>query len=123
MIFSENRSPLFGIMLWPRHHKARCLCPHSLHVYWTRVSPFAAVTRFFPPHFPHMASIRVAPSLMVMDFFSIASRIRRSVSSRRVCLDILRLSVRFGAAFSLGPPALGGDFLLPVPRTGANTFL
>ena len=46
------------------------------------------MTLLITPHFPHLASIRVSPFLMAMDYFSIASRTSRSVSSRIACFDI-----------------------------------
>ena len=46
------------------------------------------MTLLIVPHFPHLASIRVSPFLMEMDFFSIASRTSRSDSSRIACFDI-----------------------------------
>src|SRR5258708_2167063 len=55
---------------------------------FTRDTPFAAETRFGAPHFPHVALMRVSPCLTTMGLRSIASRIRRSASSR-----IARLSM------------------------------
>ena len=50
------------------HLNVACLCPHSLQVNGTRSWPGAAETRFFPPHLPQVASIRVSPCLTVMAF-------------------------------------------------------
>ena len=69
-------------------HSVFCFSPHSLHVYCTRDCPGAAETRFGAPHFPHLASMRVWPCLMVTVFRSSASLTRRSVSSRIACFDI-----------------------------------
>ena len=52
--------------------------------------PGAAETRFFAPHLPQVASIRVSPCLMVTAFFSIASLISRSASARIASFDISR---------------------------------
>ena len=55
-----------------------------------RKPSFFAVQRAFAvaPHFPHLVSIRVWPCFTERAFFSIASRISRSVSSRISCFDI-----------------------------------
>ena len=54
--------------------------------------PARAETRLGAPHFPHLASIRVAPCLIATFFRSIASLIRRSVSARISCFDMSPLS-------------------------------
>jgi hypothetical protein len=71
-------------------HNVTCLSPHSLQVNGARICPGEADTRFFAPHFPHVASIRVSPCLTVTAFRSIASLTRRSASSRIACFDISR---------------------------------
>jgi lactoylglutathione lyase len=56
---------------------------------------------------------------MVMDFFSIASRINRSVSSRISCLDIVTFRLTLIPAWTAPRP----NFLLPVRWVLAKTFL
>jgi hypothetical protein len=65
-----------------------CWCPHSLQAKAPRVSPASSWTRFFAPHLPHVASTRVLPFVTETAFFSIASRISRSASSRCACFDM-----------------------------------
>src|SRR4051794_8496217 len=74
-------------------HSVFCFAPHSLQVNSTRVSPRAALTRFGAPHLPHLVSMRVSPCVTVIFFFSIASLMRRSVSSRIACFDMPPLLV------------------------------
>src|SRR5581483_8755394 len=68
-----------------------CLWPQSLQAYDTRCWPGAMVMRFLAPHLPQVASIRVSPCFTVTDFFSIASLMSRSASSRIACFDISTL--------------------------------
>jgi hypothetical protein len=65
-----------------------CSCPHSLQMNGTRSCPDTAEIRLTAPHFPHRASIRVSPFLMVMDLRSVASFTSRSDCSRISCFDI-----------------------------------
>jgi hypothetical protein len=70
-----------------------CSCPHSLQENATRTCPLAAETRFFAPHLPQVASMRVSTCLIVTDFRCTASLTRRSVSSRISCFDTITLFV------------------------------
>src|SRR3954471_6739104 len=69
-------------------YNVSCFCPHCLQTNFARVVPFSAEMRLGAPHLPQMASIRVLPCLMMMVFFAIVSRIRRSASSRMDCFVI-----------------------------------
>src|SRR5665213_4518260 len=65
-----------------------CLCPHSLQTNLTRVAPFSAEIRLGAPHLPHLVSMRVLPCFTTMGLRAMASRIRRSASSRIWSFDI-----------------------------------
>jgi hypothetical protein len=71
-----------------RAYRVSCLCPHSLQANLTRVASFSAKIRLGAPHLPQTASIRVLPCFTTSGLRAMASRIRRSASSRIDCFDI-----------------------------------